>query len=109
MAGAVVEVAAGRALERRLDPLVAEPYHEGPGGRLARLARGSVLAGAALLVAGGRRRSLLAAGGALTAVGALLQRFAVFHAGVESARDPKYTVLPQQRRAAGRSQPAATG
>jgi len=108
LAGTLVEVSAGRALERRLDPLVAEPYQQGPGGRLTRLARGSALAGAALLLAGGRRRTALAAGGALTAVAALLERFAVFRAGVESARDPRYTVLPQQRRAAERGQPAVT-
>jgi hypothetical protein len=30
--------------------------------------------------------------------GALLERFAVFHAGFPSAADPDYTVGPQRRR-----------
>jgi hypothetical protein len=35
------------------------------------------------------------------AAGSLLTRFGVFDAGMASARDPKYTVVPQRERMAG--------
>jgi hypothetical protein len=33
-------------------------------------------------------------------------RFGIFHAGMASARDPKYTVVPQRQRLAERAAPA---
>jgi hypothetical protein len=39
----------------------------------------------------------MAAGAALLA-GSALTRFGIFAAGVESAKDPKYTVVPQRER-----------
>jgi len=36
------------------------------------------------------------------AAGSLLTRFGVFEAGLASARDPKYTVVPQRERLAAR-------
>ncbi len=36
--------------------------------------------------------------GALLAAGLLLTRFGVFKAGMASARDPKYTVVPPRER-----------
>jgi hypothetical protein len=41
----------------------------------------------------------LAFGGGLLLAGSLFERFAVYRAGSRSARDPKYTVLPQRKRA----------
>jgi hypothetical protein len=41
------------------------------------------------------------AGAALVA-GSALTRFAVFEAGLASARDPRYTIAPQRRRLAAR-------
>jgi hypothetical protein len=38
------------------------------------------------------------ASGLLLAAGSLLTRFGVFEAGMASARDPKYTVVPQRER-----------
>jgi protein NrfD len=38
------------------------------------------------------------AGGAAVIAGAVCERWAVFRAGFESARDPKYTVGPQRAR-----------
>jgi hypothetical protein len=40
--------------------------------------------------------------GTLLAAGSLLTRFGVFDAGMASARDPKYTVVPQRERMAAR-------
>jgi hypothetical protein len=36
------------------------------------------------------------------AAGSLLTRFGVFDAGMHSAKDPKYTVIPQRERIAAR-------
>jgi hypothetical protein len=43
------------------------------------------------------RAASAAAGGALVA-GSAATRFAIFHAGQQSARDPRYTVVPQRAR-----------
>jgi formate-dependent nitrite reductase membrane component NrfD len=71
-----------------------------------RYERGAQVATGAGVVIGallGRRSRLaaLAAGLGLTA-GSALARFAVFEAGLSSAEDPKYTVVPQRRRLTGR-------
>jgi hypothetical protein len=41
--------------------------------------------------------------GVLLAAGSLLTRFGVFEAGMASAKDPKYTVVPQRERMAARA------
>jgi hypothetical protein len=50
-----------------------------------------------MLLQGRRRRGALAAG-ALLLAGSLTERFAIFRAGLDSARDPRYTVVPQRQR-----------
>ncbi len=50
----------------------------------------------------GRRRPGAVVSGVLPAAGSLLTRFGVFEAGMASARDPKYTVVPQRERLAAR-------
>jgi hypothetical protein len=77
--------------------IVSEPYHEGRAGTLLRAAKSCTAAGAALPLVAGRRRA-----GGLLAAGSLLTRFGVFEAGMASARDPKYTVVPQRERLAAR-------
>jgi hypothetical protein len=95
--GAVVELAAVQAMERRLGSL-GEPYHRGRPGRFARAAKGLTAAGAlAMAGARGRRPARLAGAAAILAGGAL-ERFAVFRAGFASAEDPRYTVGPQRER-----------
>jgi Polysulphide reductase, NrfD len=99
--GALLELGAGRAMERRLGEL-GEPYRQGPAGRLARLAKACTAAGAGLVAAGGRRRRGLAAAGAgLLLAGSVCERWAVYKAGFQSARDPRYVVGPQRARLAG--------
>jgi hypothetical protein len=96
--GAVVELAAGQVMERRLGEL-GEPYHQGVAGRYARLAKGCTAAGAAAIgLAGRRRRPLAMAGAGLLLAGSALERLAVYKAGFQSARDPKYVVKPQRAR-----------
>jgi hypothetical protein len=93
--GAVAELAAVQAMERRLGGL-GRPYHEGLPGRLARAAKALTAAGTVAAIA---RRPRLGALGVLA--GGLLERWAVFRAGFASARDPGYTVGPQRERVSG--------
>jgi DMSO reductase anchor subunit len=101
--GAVLELAATQVMEKRLGPLLAEPYHEGESGRYARLGKGLTAAGAGVLAAAGRRRLGAIAGSALLLAGGACQRWSVFKAGIASARDPKYTVVPQRARLEARA------
>ncbi len=99
--GAGLELAAVSALERGAGmrahgELISEPYRTGRAGALLRLGRALTTAGAAgALVAGRTRTAAVASGLALTG-GALCTRFGVFHAGLASAEDPRYTVVPQR-------------
>jgi hypothetical protein len=94
--GALLELGAVGAMERRLGEL-AEPYRQGPAGRYARLARGCTAVGAATVaLAGARRRWAAVAGSGLLLAGSALERLAVYKAGFQSTRDPKYVVKPQR-------------
>ena len=101
--GAALELGAFRLMKGRLG-LAAEPYERGRPHRLLRAAEALTAGGAALALLSGRvrdRRVALAAGAALLSGSAAL-RFGVFQAGVDSAEDPKYTVVPQRERLAAR-------
>lgn len=98
--GALLELAVERQMERSMG-LTAEPLHEGHAGTLMRLSKALTIggaAGAALL--GGRSRAAAAVSGAALMAGSACLRFGVFEAGQESAKDPKYTVVPQRERLA---------
>ncbi|WP_245771699.1 NrfD/PsrC family molybdoenzyme membrane anchor subunit [Actinacidiphila guanduensis] len=102
--GTVLESAAVRRMEQRLG-MVAEPYREGTGGRLMRAAKGLGVAGAAgAALFGHRSRAAAVVSGAALLAGSACTRFGVFHAGVASAKDPKYTVVPQRERLRAREQ-----
>jgi len=45
-----------------------------------------------------RSRALSALSGAALLAASALTRFGIFEAGVASARDPKYTIVPQRQR-----------
>jgi hypothetical protein len=92
VAGAVAELVLTERMQRRLG-FVGEVYKRGEAHRFGTIAKACTVAGAALLAAN-RRRS----GGALVLAGGLAMRWSVFKAGFASARDPKYTVLPQRER-----------
>jgi hypothetical protein len=98
--GALLELAATKAMETRLGELVGEPYRQGAAGRFTRLAKGCSGAGATIVALAGRRRTASAVGSALLLAGSLFERLAVYRAGSQSAADPKYTVVPQRERAA---------
>jgi hypothetical protein len=96
--GVVAELAIARAMEKRLG-FVGEVYRRGEAGRLLRISKACTAAGAGLLALRGRRSRLAAsAGSALVLAGELALRWSVFKAGFQSARDPRYTVLPQRER-----------
>ncbi|WP_327299151.1 NrfD/PsrC family molybdoenzyme membrane anchor subunit [Streptomyces sp. NBC_01197] len=96
--GAVLEAGAVKLMEHRLG-MVAEPYRQGGAGRLMRLAEGMAIAGAAGAALFGRRnRAAAAVSGAALLAASACTRFGIFHAGIASANDPKYTVLPQKER-----------
>ena len=96
--GAALELAATRALEHRLGDFD-EAYRRGRAGVLRRVAATTTVAGvAALLLGGGKSRPARVAGSLLLLVGAAAERFTVFHAGIQSADDPTFTVEQQRRR-----------
>ncbi|KXK59036.1 nitrite reductase, partial [Micromonospora rosaria] len=102
VAGAALELYGAHRVETRLG-LLSEPYRTGTAGRLLRVGRALTVAGVAGAVLGGRHRVVAALSGGALLAASLATRFGVFHAGVASARDPKYTVLPQRERLARRA------
>jgi hypothetical protein len=106
IAGAGLEVAASRILEKRLG-LSAEAYKTGKAHRLRKWSEMLTVGGAVGAVVGGRHRPVLAVSGLALLAGSALQRFGVFEAGVESTRDPKYVVVPQRERLNARSAPVS--
>jgi hypothetical protein len=88
------------AMKHRLG-LGGEVYGKEASGKLARISQVCGAAGAALLAARGRRsRTAAVAGSTLILAGELALRWSVFRAGFQSARDPKYVVIPQRERRA---------
>ncbi len=102
-AGAAGELAASLLIDRR-PGLPAQAFRTGTAHRLRRWSEGLTVAGAvgALTLARRSRLAAAAAGAALLA-GSVLQRFGTFTAGVQSARDPQYVVVPQRERLAART------
>jgi len=107
--GAVTEVGFLKMMEHRLGD-VAEPYRAGRAGRLVKAGEGLALAGAtaALLSRGptSLRRAADVAAAAMLLSGSALTRFGIFHAGIASAEDPRYTVQPQRERLRERARAA---
>ena len=95
--GALVETAVATAMEHRMG-LPGETYKQGRAGMFMRAAQTLTLAGAAGAVLGRRSRVVSALSGAALVAGSACTRLGVFHAGVQSQEDPKYTVVPQRRR-----------
>jgi len=98
VAGVASELGLMKAMEKRIG-FVGEVYKQGAAGRLARVSKACTVAGAALLATRGKRsRAALVGGSALVLAGELALRWSVFRAGFQSARDPRYTVVPQRER-----------
>jgi formate-dependent nitrite reductase membrane component NrfD len=98
VAGAIAELAVEHRMEKSMG-LSAEALHHGKPGRLIRASKILTAVGATgALLLGGRSRVAAAASGVLLMAGSACTRFGVFEAGIESAHDPKYTVVPQRER-----------
>jgi formate-dependent nitrite reductase membrane component NrfD len=96
--GAVIALAMERRMERSMG-LSAETLHHGKAQPLMDASRALTAAGTLGTVAFGRRsRAGAALSGAALVAGSVCTRFAIFEAGQASARDPRYTVIPQRER-----------
>ncbi|GAA4284157.1 polysulfide reductase NrfD [Brevibacterium daeguense] len=106
--GAAGDLVATQVMERRMDPVAAEPLHEGGPGQTLRWSRRLVAVGGLGALLGGGNRIVAAASGAALLAGSALTRFGVLHAGLNSAADPRYTIEPQKRRLAARRRAGIT-
>jgi formate-dependent nitrite reductase membrane component NrfD len=109
--GAAAELVVMPVMQRNLGEL-GEPYRSEASGAYAQAARRLTVAGASLLglLAQRSRMAAVVAGTTLLA-GAVCERWSVFKAGFQSARDPKFTVAAQRMRteAAGSRSAGAAG
>ena len=97
LGGALVELAMEKRMEQSMG-LTAEPLHHGKAGKLIKAATAFTVGGAAGTVLAGRSRTIAVLSGAALMAGSACTRFAIFEAGQASARDPRYTVVPQRER-----------
>ena len=97
LGGAVLDLVAERVMERTMG-VTAEPLHHDEAGRLMRAATVLTAGGALGTLLAGRSRTAAVLSGAALMAGSACTRFGVFEAGQASARDPKYTVVPQRER-----------
>ena len=98
--GVVAELGLMKAMERRLG-FVGEVYGKDEAGKYGKISKACTALGAGLLAVGGRRRRPVAlTASAFILAGELALRWSVFKAGFQSARDPRYTVIPQRERKA---------
>ena len=95
--GSALELGGMRVIEQRLG-LLGEPYRNGRAGRLLRAAQALTAAGLTGALLGRRSRVVSAVSGAALLAASAATRFGIFYAGVESAKDPAYTVIPQRER-----------
>jgi formate-dependent nitrite reductase membrane component NrfD len=90
IAGSIAELAAGWVVEQQVNrvPIVGKPLREGVSGALWQASKVLTVTGLALSIFG-RSRWAWRAGAVLGTAGAISLRFAVFHAGKASAREPR--------------------
>jgi Polysulphide reductase, NrfD len=104
--GVGMELAAAKLMERRIG-MVAEPYHRGRSGAYMKAGQALSAFGIAAAVLGRRSRIAAALGGAAFLAASATTRWGIFHAGLASAGDPKYTVIPQRERIRARERAQA--
>ncbi|MHC3002482.1 NrfD/PsrC family molybdoenzyme membrane anchor subunit [Gordonia metallireducens] len=100
--GVVGDLTAMRVMESRMDPVTAEPLHDGKAGKLLRWSERLAVAGGVGALLSGRSRPVAVASGIALLAASACTRFGVFDAGIESAKNPRYTIEPQKRRLAAR-------
>jgi hypothetical protein len=99
--GAAMELYGAHRIETTKG-LLSEPYTTGKAGKLLRAGRTLTAAGVAGAVLGRRSRVVSALAGLSLLTASALTRFGIYHGGMESARDPRYTVVPQRARLASK-------
>lgn len=97
LAGAGLELLGSHRIQSRLG-LLGEPYRTGRAGALLRAGRALTAAGVAGALLGRRSRLVSALSGAALLAASAATKFGIFEGGLASARDPKYTVVPQRER-----------
>jgi hypothetical protein len=97
LVGAAAELAASRRIETRLG-LLSEPYRQGRARLLLRISRALTVAGGLGALLGRRSRLVSALSGAALLAASAATRFGIYQGGVESMKDPRYTVVPQRQR-----------
>jgi formate-dependent nitrite reductase membrane component NrfD len=97
LGGALVELVMEQRMEKSMG-VTAEPLHEGKAGTYMKAAKALTVAGAVGTLLSGRSRTAAVLSGAALLAGSACTRFGVFEAGLQSARDPKYVVVPQRER-----------
>jgi hypothetical protein len=100
--GVVGDLVATRVMRQRMDPVAAEPLHEGRAGTLLRVSEALAVAGGIGTLLARRHRGIAVAAGLSLAAASALTRLGIFEAGIESAKNPRYTIEPQKRRLAAR-------
>jgi hypothetical protein len=102
IAGAAMELYGAHRVETTKG-ILSEPYTQGRAGTLLRAGRALTALGVAGAVLGRRSRVVSALSGLSLLTASLATRFGIFDGGIASARDPKYTVVPQRERLAARA------
>jgi formate-dependent nitrite reductase membrane component NrfD len=97
LGGVALDLASEQLMEKSMG-VVAEPLHQGTPGKLMKAAKALNVLGGLGALFGRRSRALSAASGAALVAGSACTRFGIFYAGQESAKDPKYTIVPQRQR-----------
>jgi hypothetical protein len=97
VAGAALELYGAHRVETTKG-ILSEPYVQGRPGRLLRGGRALTAAGVVGALLGKRSRIVSALSGLSLLTASVLTRFGIFEGGIASARDPKYTVVPQRER-----------
>lgn len=99
VAGAAGEVLAATAMEQRAG-LAGETYRRGRAGVMRRASQVLTVAGVVGALLGRRNRVGSAFAGAALLGASAATKWSIFEAGMASARDPRYTVVPQRQRLA---------
>lgn len=99
--GGLGEVALSKTMEHTMGP-PGQAYRTGKARRYLRAAEVLTVGGALLAATVRRGRVPAAVAGTALLLGSALTRFGIFEAGMTSANDPEYTVVPQRERRSGR-------
>lgn len=91
------EIVLTKLMARKMG-LAGEPYRTGRAGATLRIAEVCTLLGAGGALFARTRRAVALGSGVALLAGSALERFAIFYAGLHSAQDPRYSVLPQRER-----------